>query len=569
MSDASILDDVLSVVQRSPAALAVQDDMRLVTYGQLWNLAGQVARSVRAAGCPIDGLVLVHMSPSVTWVAGLIGIWRAGAVPVLANVEHPAQRIRQVAATADYVLSGSATSLPAWPERLVRIVPPNGAVPSDGWAESLDELPASACVLHTSGTSGAPKPVLLEHRGLVHRIRQLRALYKIVTADRIAQLAAPSVDVALWETLLALTSGARLEIPAGLSRIPGSELVHWLQQREITIITCTPTMLSAVPKTELPILRLIVLGGERLVPERHSFWIDRHQVANAYGPTEVTIETHVCLSVSSTGSAPIGYPVEGIDEFVLDDQASPVADGQVGELYLGGVGLAARYDGFPEATAAAFRLITIDGRTHRLYRTGDRVRRGPDGQLIFVDRVDRQLDIGGFRLEPAEIEQTVLLMSGVTAAAAFAEEDDERQTLVLHVAADSSVTTTEIRAYLAQQLPAPAVPSRIYVHAVLPTTDSGKPDFAALKAHSVADEPSPVVAVELPEPVSTWWEDATGSLPAHGVDFFDGGDSLAAVKLIHQVNEAFGLAITIADFVADPTPEFLTQALGGNREDTP
>ncbi len=320
MSDASIVDDVLSVVQRSPTALAVQDSTRLVTYGQLWNLAGQVAHSVRAAGCPVDGRVLVHVPPSVTWVAGVLGIWRAGAVPVLADVEHPAQRLRQVAETADYVLSGSVTSPPVWPERLVRIVPSNGTVPSDGWTESLDELPPSACVLHTSGTSGVPKPVVLEHVGLAHRIRQLRALYKIVTADRIAQLAAPSVDVALWETLLALTSGARLEIPAGLSRIPGSELVHWLQQREITIITCTPTMFSAVPETELPRLRLIVFGGERLVPERYSFWIDRHQVANAYGPTEATIETHVCLSVSPVGPAPIGHPVEGIDEFLFDYQ---------------------------------------------------------------------------------------------------------------------------------------------------------------------------------------------------------------------------------------------------------
>ncbi len=197
------------------------------------------------------------------------------------------------------------------------------------------------------------------------------------------------------------------------------------------------------------------------------------------------------------------------------------------------------------------------------------MRRRPDGQLIFVDRVDRQLNIGGFRLEPAEIEHAALHMSGVTASAAFAEEDGDRQALVLHVAADDNVTTSEIRAYLAQQLPAPAVPSRIYTHAVLPTTDSGKPDFIALRAHSVADKRGAAGLIELPEPLSTWWEDATGSSPAHGVDFFDGGDSLAAVKFIHQVNETFSLAITITDFVADPTPEFLMQALDINRGDRP
>ncbi|MGH3927625.1 MAG: AMP-binding protein, partial [Pseudonocardiaceae bacterium] len=339
-------------------------------------------------------------------MAGLVGIWRAGAVAVLSNVEQPANRLRQVADSADYVLTKPTLASTVWAEQRGRIVVPDGTSPlHDDLGSSQGGRPSSACVLHTSGTSGMPKPVVLEHRGLAHRISRLQALYEITSTDKIAQLAAPSVDVVLWETLLACVSGAQLEIPTGLSRTPGPDLAQWLFQRDITVMTCTPTMLAALPETVLPAIRLIVLGGEHCDPTRHAFWIQHHQVANAYGPTEATIETHVCSRVSLERPAPIGRPVDGVEDFLLDDHHLPVPDGRVGELYLCGVGLAARYDGLPEATAVAFRPLILDGELRRVYRTGDLACRRPDGQLVFVGRADRQLNLGGFRLEPAEVEQ--------------------------------------------------------------------------------------------------------------------------------------------------------------------
>ncbi|GAB3501994.1 AMP-binding protein [Amycolatopsis cihanbeyliensis] len=263
--------------------------------------------------------------------------------------------------------------------------------------------PSAACVLHTSGTSGVPKPVVLEHDGLAHRIASLRAIYEIGPADKIAQLAAPSVDVILWETLLAFAAGAQLAIPAGSCRTPGPALARWLAEHDITVMSCTPTMLAALPQVDLPALRLIVLGGERLDATRHAFWIKRHQVANAYGPAEATIETHVCPRAPLESPTPIGRPVDGVDDFLLDDRRLPVPDGQVGELYLGGVGLAARYAGLPEATAAAFQPVIVDGRMRRLYRTGDLAFRRLDGQLVFVDRADRQLNIGGPNVAQPEL----------------------------------------------------------------------------------------------------------------------------------------------------------------------
>lgn len=572
-STMTILDDLLAVVRTLPQAPAVRDIGQSLTYQQLWDQAGRVARAIRAAGCPAGGHVALGLPPGCEWATGLVGIWRAGAVAVLSNVEQPVNRLRQVADSADYVLTKQTAARTVWPERLGRIVAPDGIPPlHDDIGSSHGGLPSSACVLHTSGTSGTPKPVVLEHHGLAHRIARLRALYEITSTDKIAQLATPSVDVILWEMLLAFVSGGQLEIPTGLNRIPGADLAKWLFQRDITVMTGTPTMLAALPQIDLPALRLIVLGGEHVDPKRHAFWIKRHQVANAYGPTEATIETHVCPQLSLESPAPIGRAVDGIEDLLLDDQHLPVPDGQVGELYLSGVGLAARYDGLLEVTAAAFQPVVLEGEPRWVYRTGDLAYRRPDSQLVFVGRADRQLNLGGFRLEPAEVEQAAMLLPSVTAAVALAEGEVGHQVLVLHAAVpDADITVTELRAHLAQRLPAPAVPARIYLRPHLPMTDSGKPDLPALEAQAAAPPPTRkhTIAVAFPEQVTTWWAEATGASPEEGMEFFDSGDSLAAVKLLHQVNEHFGTAITIAEFVADPTPEHLAHALASDRKDTP
>ncbi|WP_142002404.1 non-ribosomal peptide synthetase [Amycolatopsis cihanbeyliensis] len=570
-SAVTIIDDLLDVVRRSPNALAVRGGQDSLTYQQLWAHAGAVARALRAAECPVGGYVVLGVPPGWRWTVGLLGIWRAHAVPILSNMEYPTNRLRRIAASTDYVLTATADAAGIWPEHLERVVLPSEMTAvHDDVEVSPGGPPSAACVLHTSGTSGTPKPVVLEHDGLAHRIASLRAIYEIDSADKIAQLAAPSVDVILWETLLAFAAGAQLAIPAGSCRTPGPALARWLAEHDITVMSCTPTMLAALPQVDLPALRLIVLGGERLDAPRHAFWIKRHQVANAYGPTEATIETHVCPRAPLESPTPIGRPVDGVDDLLLDDRRLPVPDGQVGELYLGGVGLAARYDGFPEATAAAFQPVAIDGRIRRLYRTGDLAFRRPDGQLVFVDRADRQLNIGGVRLEPGEVEQAALLLPGVTAALATAE-GHERQVLVLHAAVSGAdITVADLRTHLAQQLPAPLVPTRIYLHIDLPITDSGKPDMAALKAHNAAStQPTTQAgAANLPDQIARWWTEATGSPPEEGVEFFDGGDSLGAAKLLHQINESFGTTITITEFVADPTPELLSRTLA-NREDTP
>lgn len=539
------------------------------SYRRLDNESRNVQQAIEASA-PGVRRVVVSVSPGPQWIAAMLGSWRAGVIPIPVNLDHPPDRLHELAAGSDAVLQYGQSGNPEWPVHIPLIPLQEALAPFSLRRSRIDiDPPEVACILHTSGSSGRPKPVLIQHTGLSNRIDQFRLIYKITPSDRIAQLAAASVDVILWETLLALTSGAQLHIPAGLSRVPGPELAQWIFDNEITVATMTPTMLAALPQRELPALRLLVLGGEALDSARFQYWIERHQVANAYGPTEATIATHVNIDVGLDGPAPIGYPVPGVKDFLLDEGERPVADGQIGELFVGGVGLAAGYDGMPEQTAEFFPDLMLDGTTQRVYRTGDRAWRRPDGQLVFAGRTDRQLNIGGVRLEPEEIESTALRLPSVRAAAVIPEQAGDHDVLALHVAApDADVSATQLRVHLAASLPASAVPARIHIHSELPLRGYGKPDLEALAdvvSPARVDRETGGIERELPLPkrVGQLWADATGEPPSTiDEDFFDvGGESLAAVLLIHKLNEEFGTQVTIAAFVASPTPEHLSLAI--------
>ncbi|MGC0379915.1 non-ribosomal peptide synthetase [Streptomyces sp. SAI-129] len=578
----SVLSAVARQVEARGHACAVRSADERVTYGELWERAGRVAAVVSAAARDGGELrVTIGLAPGADWVGCLLGIWRAGAAAVPVNLDHPPARLRLLAGSADLLVHSGGAIPSWWPMDIPAVTFPEaeaGHLPGPRAEYASAASSRTACILHTSGSTGAPKPVMLPHSGLAHRITAFADLYRITAEDRIAQLAAASVDVVLWETLLALTVGGTLFVPHGRQRVPGIGLVRWLAAEQVTVATMTPTMLAALPEVTLPELRLLVVGGEALDPARFAYWIGRHQVANAYGPTEATIATHVAPHITADGQpASLGRPVPGVEDFLLDEHDQPVPDGQPGHLHLAGVGLADGYAGLPDRTAHAFPTLTFGGRAIRVYRTGDRAWRRPDGQLVYAGRIGRQLNLGGVRLEPEEVEAAALALDGVTAAAALAEPAEGRDVLALHAAVPGGrVTEAALRAHLAGLLPSTAVPARIHLHPSLPLTGYGKPDVQAIAALAFPgagpaaelDESAPAAAadgppVELPDTVRVWWRQATGAEPATATtDFFScGGDSLACVELLHRINETFGLEIPLTHFTAQPTPAFLARAL--------
>ncbi|WP_197370369.1 non-ribosomal peptide synthetase, partial [Streptomyces clavuligerus] len=427
---------------------------------------------------------------------------------------------------------------------------------------------AVACIWHTSGTTGTPKPVAVPHQAVAARARALPAWTGITHSDRIAQITSTGFDAVLWEVLGALTTGARLQTAGPADRIAGPALAGFLARHKITALTCTPSTLSATPFTELPALRRIVLGGEALHPRPLAAWIARYDVANAYGPTEACVEALVSdhITPGHDHPVPIGRPLPGVHAWILDHRHRPVAPGQAGELYLGGDGLATGYPGHPEETAAAFLHLDLPTpagmRRERVYRTGDRARQtAPGGEFVYLGRCDHQLNPGGVRLEPLEVETTATTLPGVRAAALLVQHGR----LVLHAEADDDPGLAgRLRAHLADRLPPPAVPAVIVRHDRLPRTASGKTDRHALTLIPAPTAPVPQTGAPtagLAGEAAQWWQELTGTPPG-GRDFFaDGGTSLAALVLIQRVNEHHGTQIVIGAFTADPTPGFLARTL--------
>ncbi|MFG1879586.1 non-ribosomal peptide synthetase [Sphaerisporangium sp. NPDC049003] len=571
----STLTDLLSIsVARAPDAVAVAEDERRITYTQLWAAAGRQANALHTAGLAGEA-VLLALSPGIAWVTALLGAWRAGAAAVPVDVTHPPERLARLArgchAAGAITRTGRA---PAWASTVTAIA---GTMPGPVGQEPHKAPPgddAVACLWHTSGSTGTPKPVPVPHRAVASRAAAMPHLATIISGDRIAQLTSPSFDAVLWEVLCALTTGAHLQIASAADRTPGPALAAFLARHRITAFTCTPTQLAATPAVELPHLRRIVLGGEALHPGPVAWWLERHEVANAYGPTEVCVQAFFADRIRPDDDpVPIGRPLPGVLACVLDEHRRPVAAGLPGELYLGGDGLATGYLGMPAATEQAFLDLRHPGDSshsarHRLYRTGDRVRALPDGQLTFLGRIDDQINLGGVRLEPGEVEACAVRMPGIRAAALLAEpaSNGRRPRLVLHIEGvqgeDTEHLPTALRLHLARQLPPTAVPALIICHTSLPRTASGKIDRRNLAGAPLPPAPASSNGAVLPEAAAGWWQQWTGSPPDQGRDFFAaGGDSLTALAFLQLLNEHYGTAITLDDFYARPTTQFLADHL--------
>ncbi|MFF2618792.1 amino acid adenylation domain-containing protein [Kitasatospora sp. NPDC058046] len=554
---------ITAAARTRPDAPAVDDGERPWAWERLDAETHAFAAALLRAGFT-DGPLLLAAAPGPAWVTALLGAWRSGAVAVPLDAGHPPARLARIAAgcRARAAVTADGTT-PHWAPALPTIAAGARA------AGNLPEVPddATACLFHTSGSTGTPKPVVLSHRALAERTREMPAAAGLTVTDRIAQFTSPAFDAVLWEVLCALATGATLVTAPTPARTPGPALTRWLAEQRITALTCTPSQLAATPAPDagLPDLRLLVLGGEALHLRPLTAWFTPgRRIANAYGPTEAGIEAFLAPDIGPHNDpVPIGWPLPGVVPLVLDHDDQPVPDGEAGELHLAGTGLADGYLHRPEATAAAFPTVTdpATGRPVRAYRTGDRVRRLPDGQYTFLGRTDRQLNLHGVRLEPGEIEARSVDHPEVRTAAAVLDPD--RQQITLHAETTTGLTPAALRRHLADHLPPAAVPARITCRPALPRTAGGKIDRRALAAEPTDPNPPPgPPGTVLPEPLATWWHTATGTPASAGGDFYiAGGDSLGALALLARLNEHYDTDLTIGAFTADPTAEHLLRTI--------
>ncbi|WP_042368093.1 non-ribosomal peptide synthetase [Streptacidiphilus neutrinimicus] len=551
-------------VARTPEAPALTDGRRTWSYAQLGARAARLADHLVRHGAGPERTVALVLPRSMELVAAELAVSWAGAAFLPVDPAYPAQRRALMLQDA-----APAVVLDA-PDRLAGLLGNGEAATSTGRPAAVGPDHA-AYVIYTSGSTGTPKGVTVTHRGIAGFRAAACDTYAVRPGDRVLQFSSPSFDASVLELCVSVLSGATLVVPPDGPWL-GEELAAVLDEHRITHALIPPAALATVPDRVdgllAPHLRTLIVGAEACPPGLVDRWAAGRRMINSYGPTEATVVATWTGPLAPGGGAPsIGAPLPGASAHVLDAALRPVPDGETGELYVGGDGLARGYLGRPGLTATRFVADPYGPPGARLYRTGDRARRRADGELEFLGRVDRQLKLRGFRIEPGEVEAALLERPGVREAVVVVREDapGHRRLVGYVTAADPrhAPEPAELRAALAAALPAHMVPL-VVVLPRLPLTPQHKIDHRALPAP--ADAPSaghvpPRTAAE--RALAGVWAEVLG-VDAVGVhdDFFDlGGDSILAARAVARIREASGVRLTLRDVFTARTVAALAPVL--------
>ncbi|QDE97917.1 non-ribosomal peptide synthetase [Myxococcus xanthus] len=563
--------------RKTPEAIAVEAEDGTLTYAALEARANAVAQALVRRGVTPGALVALAVERSSGMMAGLLGILKAGAAYVPLDPAYPRER-------RAFMLEDSGARLVITQAHLAdSFASAEVLVLSEETQDTFDARSGDlAYCLFTSGSTGQPKGVLIEHLSLANHMQWMAEALPLSSTDRLLQRTSLSFDASVWELFAPLMAGARLVLaPKGLTA-DTEHLVRVLQERGITVLQLVPSLLTALVEEPglagVSTLRRVCVGGEPLpsATVRKVFSRSKAEVWNFYGPTEATIEAvvHRCEpdSVGVHGpTEPIGRPILRMEALVLDTKLRPVPTGVPGELYLAGPGLARGYLKRPELTASRFIEHTFPGGpTLRMYRTGDVVRRTPDGTLLFVGRADRQVKLRGHRIELGEVEAAIARHPSVRDTAALVRGTGGDARLVAFVTSQDGaprLEAAELRGFVERQLTASMVPGQFVFLEELPHAPNGKVDHRALAAMPIDEarvtRPGglPRDAMEL-ETVRLF-EEVLG-MRAVGIhdSFFDlGGHSMLALKLKLAVEKRLNRPFPLVSLFQNPTPAQLAKVL--------
>ncbi|MFJ8912672.1 amino acid adenylation domain-containing protein [Amycolatopsis sp. NPDC102389] len=555
----SVPDAVLRHAERTPDAIAVST----LTYRELVAHADRVARGLIAAGVRAGDAVGVCLPRDELLPAMLLAVWRAGAGYLPLDPDLPAARLAQLVTEA-----GVTVVLTRGSARDVAAALPGTVLDADLVPDAEAELAVPsgdslAYVLYTSGSTGRPKGVEVTHANLHAFVRSRQISHGMTAGDTMAAIAPLAFDVSVEELWWPLATGARCAIAERDQAVDGHQLARWLAESGVTIADLTPTslrMLLAADWPGDPSLRLL-LGGEALDPDLAARALPLvGELWNGYGPTEATVAATAHRVTPGSAWVPIGKPTPGARLSVRDGGGRPVPSGAIGELWIGGSGVARGYRGHVEPAA----FVTEDD--GRWYRTGDLVRWRPEGTLEFLGRADDQVKVRGNRFELGEIEAALRSLSDVDDAAVTVVEDG----VDAHLAGYLTPATADPSAaqrHLRKLLPGYMVPSRWLTLDALPLLPNGKLDRRGLPpvpaaATAAAAPLSPDEAV-----VAEVWRTCldVGEIGPDSDFFALGGRSLAATRVVGSLRERAARRITVRTLFDHPVLADFTAQLGGLR----
>ena len=589
-------------VTKTPEAIALIGEDQVLSYHELNQRANQLAYRLQAQGVGPERLVGICCDRSIAMVVALLATLKAGGAYIPLDPAYPNERLA-------WMLNDSQAALVLTQSHLLENVQQlkqvdltvldlaticDGSEPSQNPVNAVQ--PANlAYIVYTSGSTGQPKGVMASQQGLTNLVTAQIAGFGVTPASRVLQFASFSFDAAISEIGMALASGASLVLMPEGGLAAGTDVLALIRQYNITVATLPPSLLAVLSADQAPSLTTVIAAGEASSNEVVQRWAVERNLINAYGPSETT----VCASLTQlepnlAGTPPIGRPLANLQVYLLDQQQQIVPVGVIGEIYVGGVGVARGYLKRPDLTAERFipnQFSATPGQ--RLYRTGDLGRYRVDGQIEFVGRIDQQIKLRGHRIELGEIssllnthpaiEQSVVLVhdhaSSTARLIAYVVANSTSSTALseLQIAAGTSQApasydlAADLQAYAKQKLPAFAVPSAFVVLPSMPLTPNGKIDQRKLAQHTPSPNPTNsgdiAPQTNLEQTLTTLWQEVL-NVPALSTqaNFFDlGGNSLAMVQVHSRLQELLGRELVLLDLFKYPTIQSLAVYLSSEQ----
>lgn len=596
----TVCDLIEKVAEQYPNQIAAKLSDQTITYKELNEKANQVASYLNTLNIGSGNYVGLYVDRSIEMLIGMLGIMKAGAAYVPLDPKYPDHRIQYM--IKDAKLSVVLTVDHLWaqfPEKICKLI----CIDSDWHVISATvintqkqpiSLESAAYVIYTSGSTGTPKGVVISHHALLNHNLFAQSKYELSTNDNVLQLSSINFDISVEEIFPSLISGSTLILYPDADGLSIQVIENLITKENISVCNLPTALwhawvygLKNNVTDYLPTLRLIIVGGEQANYHALESWVNvlgnRVRWINTYGPTEGTIISSVweysanAFAALPSKQIPIGKPIANCQLYITDSYLNPVPVGTVGDLYISGDNLAIGYLNNPGLTAEKFiRNPFSEIENSRLYQSGDRARYLPDGNIEYIGRKDNQIKLRGYRIELSEIESILLHYPHISNAVVIDTDDGQGEKfliayLVKHQ--DSVCDISEIKKYLATELPSYMVPVDFIILDSLPLTSNGKLDKRALKQLRIHQHKRDTVVI-LPQStleqkiVDIWREILQRDYISIEDNFFDlGGHSLLLLKMQNKLEHVLHITVPVVSLFQYPTIKSLAMHLSA-QEDT-
>jgi amino acid adenylation domain-containing protein len=572
-----ITELVKSRAELMPHGPALVSETHALTYGELEVRANQLAHHLCKLGVGPEITVGLCLGRSPLMVVAALAILKAGGAYIPVDPDYPAERLRFMlddAKTAVLIARqdiGDRIGSGRWKTLDIE----KRALQISDYPETAPEVSLSgdnlAYIIYTSGSTGRPKGVQITHRSLLNLVQWHQRAFAISPSDRASQVASVGFDAAVWELWPNLAAGSSVHFPDEAVRVAPEPLRDWLVAKRITVSFVPTPLAEALIALEWPretVLRLLLTGGDAL-----HFYPPAHlpfQLINNYGPTECTVVATSGVVVANghpDGAPPIGRPIDDFEVYILDEQLRPVSNGATGELHIAGRGVGRGYVNRPDLDAQKFIANPFSQTSGgRMYKTGDLARHLPDGQIAFVGRIDEQIKVRGYRIEPEEIATLLNRCYGVESSVVVARGENGDTRLIAYVVPTPGVKLDHdsLQAYLKKYLPDYMIPAAFVRLDRLPVGPTGKIERAMLPAPSPENTSEDKILVGPSTPVETRVVAILAELlgikkvSVHDNFFFLGGHSLLGTQLIARARDSFGIELPLRTVFDSPTASQLS-----------